>query len=401
VAKYTLKHRPKLTILEGAVRSGKTFVDNFIFMTELGSRYGRGIHGILTGHTLGSVERNVVEPLSNMLDSTIKLDNKGKFRLFGNTVHCFGADNADSYKAVTGMTAHLWYANEVTLQHPNTIAECFARVSGDDAVALWDTNPDYPGHPVKVDYIDHSGDLLKSGRLRIKAWHFELEDNTFLEPEYVENLKATMPKGMWYDRKIKGLWVAAEGAVYENWNRDIHVVDPFAIPDSWERIRGVDFGFQNPFVCLWGALDEDGRLYIIDEHYKSQTLIAGHADAIKRRKAPAKWTTADHDAQGRAELNNLGIWTRAAQKEVELGIQKVAERLVVQKHGKPRLMVFRTCENTIREMEAYRWQPNIDGKPQKEEPLKVDDHCPDTVRYMVMELDNPRVPEVIATRRVW
>jgi phage terminase large subunit len=153
---------------------------------------------------------------------------------------------------------------------------------------------------------------------------------------------------------------------------------------------------------LWGALDEDGRLYIYKEHYRAQTLIKDHAaiingfkeyktvqifDEEKRKEIEYNCTIADHDAQDNAELAQYDIYTKNAKKDVSIGIQKVAERLVVQRDNKPRLFVFDTCVNTIREVGKYRWQEVKDGKPVKEEPLKIDDHCCDALRYLCMEID--------------
>ena len=372
--------------MEGAVRSGKTYLNNLLFYMEVRKHTGEGLHYIISGHTLGSIKRNVLDPISDEFGVDCKTDAGGTFSLWGNKVHCFGADKADSYKAITGMTAHGWYGNEVTLQHDNSIQECFSRISGDDARVFWDTNPDYPEHPIKTNYIDKSGDKLSDNRLRIQSWHFDLDDNPYLPADYVENLKASTPPGMWYDRKVKGQWIAAEGLVYELFDRNVHVYEPFIPPADWKRIRSVDFGHTNPFVCLWGAVDYDGRLYIYDEHYQAKALIEDHAQAIHGRGA-VSWTTADHDAQERAELNAKGIPTMAAIKDVSLGIQRVAERLVVLPDGYPRLFISGNCVNLLREFGQYVWEPMKDGKPVKEEPHKEHDHSMDALRYMVMALD--------------
>ena len=381
------RSRPQIQILEGAVRTGKTVLNNRLFIRRIATAHDKRRHYLLTGHTIGAIQRNVLEPMSEELGKSIKMDNHNQFRLFGNHVHCFGGDKADSYKAMTGMTAHGWYGNEISLQHQNTIQEAFNRISGDDAFVLWDTNPDFPEHPIKTNYIDHSGERMQSGKEWVRSYHFTLDDNSFLPPEYVENLKRSTPPGMWYDRAIKGLWVAAEGLVYELFDRDMHIVKPFVVPPDWQRIRAVDFGYTNPFVTLWGAVDHDGRLYIYDEHYRSNTLIDDHATAIKRRTERVTWTVADHDAQERAELKAAGIHTVAADKDVEHGIQKVAERLVIQPDGYPRLMVSADCKNLIREFGLYRWEERKDGRAAKEEPHKESDHALDALRYMVMRLD--------------
>ena len=397
-----LKHDPLIFINEGAVRSGKTVIDNIIFRYLVESQKNKRRDFIITGYTIGSIERNVIRPMCEMFNMKIKPDQFNRFDWFGNKVHCFGTDNENSYKSEQGLTAYGWYANEMILHHPNSIKESFDRTSGDGFRIIGDTNPSYPDHSIKTDLIDKSGERLDSGQLRILSLHWELEDNTKLSRAYVENLKKTTPPGMWYDRAIKGLWVAAEGVVYEGFNRETHVIEPFEIPAHWKRYRAIDFGYTNPFVCLWGAVDEDGRLFIYEEHKQAQMLIGDHVRKIRNRDEyyTDEWggeheigyeTVSDHDAQDNAELRALGLYTRNANKDVTIGIQKVAERMVKQPDGRHRLYIFGNCKETIREIGKYAWAEKKEGKPIKEEPVKVDDHCMDALRYMVMDIDKPGI----------
>lgn len=199
-------------------------------------------------------------------------------------------------------------------------------------------------------------------------------ENTHLPAEYIKDLEDNYA-GDFAAQEIEGRFVAWEGLVYPGFSRAIHVCKPFKIPDSWPCVRGIDYGYTNPFVCLWGRLDEDGRLYIVDEHYQRKMLIEAHAEAILRRGDTVMWTVADHDAQDNAEMRAHGIATRNAQKEVVRGIQKVASRLQVAGDGRPRLMIFDNCVETIKELETYRWQDQKDDRDAKEEPLKQADHA--------------------------
>ena len=83
---------PKHLILEGAVRSSKTWLNNFLFCGMVRIMRGRGRHYIITGHTLGSVKRNVLDSITEMFGIDCKTDSGGTFTMFGNKVHCFGAD---------------------------------------------------------------------------------------------------------------------------------------------------------------------------------------------------------------------------------------------------------------------------------------------------------------------
>ncbi len=399
IRNFDNKYKPYHTILEGAVRSGKTFINNCLYFVHVAEHASKRRDFIITGHSIGSIERNVLKPLYDAFGCNVNLDKNNAFLLNGNKVHCFGCSDVDDYKKITGMTSYGWLANEATLHNRYAIQECFNRCSGEGARIFWDTNPDYPEHFIKTDYIDKSGSKLDSGRVRLHSWHFELEDNIFLSREYIEMLKASTPAGMFYDRKIKGLWVAAEGVVYEEFNRNTHVIEPIKPPPEWKRYRSIDYGYENPFVCLWICINPDGQIVIYDEHYESHMLIGEHARVIKAKtesfydkdgrpvKPVSYETVADHDAQDNAEMRNLGIYTINAKKDVILGIEKVAERLKVKPNGRPGLLITSNCVNLLREFGSYSWNDRKDGRPVKEEPKKINDHAMDAVRYVVMHID--------------
>ena len=406
VIRYFNIHQPRHFILEGSVRSGKTHADNMLFLSHVYSFEKPAKDFILTGYTIGSIERNIVKPLADVIGRNIVLDQFGRFDLGPHKVNCFGTNTETAFRAMQGMTSHGWYANEVTTHHQNSIVEAFQRCSGEGTRIFWDTNPDHPYHTVKTDYIDRSGLIDSDGNLAIKSFHFALSDNETLSSEYVETVKRNTPAGMWYDRRIKGLWVAAEGIIYEGFDRTKHTCKPFKIPNDWQRVRGIDFGTVHPFVMLWGAVDPDGRLYIYREYFRTHTLITDHAKKIKELsgmkfddagKVTDKgekyiWTVSDHDAQERLEYESHDIPTKPANKAVKLGIEYTAQRMAEQIDGRPRVIIFDECTELIRQIGTYRWRPYEEGKPYKEEPLKVDDDGPDVLRYMITELDHNSSP---------
>lgn len=219
--------------------------------------------------------------------------------------------------------------------------------------------------------------------------------------------------GILYQRLRLGRWVAAEGTVYEL-DRSIHLIDPFPIPASWQCFRAIDFGYTNPFVCLWGATDEDKRLYIYRHIYMSGRTVAEHAKQIQQVE---RWylpngepnpdreriisTIADHDAEDRATLHSMRIPTLAARKDVSMGIQAVQTRLKVAGDGRPRLFIMRNSlierDETLahkrhpyaleQEFDVYVWPKNTEGRSIKEEPVKLYDHGLDALRYLVMHVD--------------
>jgi phage terminase large subunit len=170
-------------------------------------------------------------------------------------------------------------------------------------------------------------------------------------------------------------------------------VSPFVIPDDWPRYRAIDFGFNNPFVCLWGALSPDNVWYIYQEHYRAQDTLAHHYDKIAHLSQNRKYvqTYADHDAQDRAEFKALGLFTKAAKKDVRNGIECVQRALKVQANGKPRLHVFDTCPHVMSEMASYHYPEGTDLKDPNDEPVKVNDHTVDALRYMLYSTERKSV----------
>lgn len=216
--------------------------------------------------------------------------------------------------------------------------------------------------------------------------------------EFLDGLSGTR-----YKRLRLGLWVSAEGAIYEEFDPSIHMIDADKCPPFIRIFRVVDFGFTNPFVCQWWGMDADGRLYRFREIYQTQRLVEDLTPEIVAlsKGENIEFTVADHDAEDRATMEKHGIRTRPAKKDISPGIQAVKARLKVQADGKPRLYFVRgalvklderlaeahkpTCAED--EMPDYAWQKTQDGKPDKEQPLKINDHGCDTTRYLVAELD--------------
>jgi PBSX family phage terminase large subunit len=208
--------------------------------------------------------------------------------------------------------------------------------------------------------------------------------------------------GVRYKRLRLGLWVAAEGTVYD-FDRSVHLVDRFTVPAEWRRIRVVDFGYTHPFVCQWWAIDPDGRMYLYREIYMTQRTVKVHAAAIHALSTGERYeaTIADHDAEDRATLAENGIKTIAAQKAVSPGLQAVETRMKLAGDSRPRLVVMRDTVterdeslvehrkplSTEQEFEMYVWPKDAGGKTVKEAPIKENDHGMDAMRYAVAYID--------------
>lgn len=239
-----------------------------------------------------------------------------------------------------------------------------------------------------------------------------LTDNPTLmagDPGYIERLRQLPER----DRLmlLEGRWdIAFEGLVYDNFDTTVHVVDSFPIPAAWPRFRAVDFGYNNPFVCLWGALSPDDELYIYREVYETERLVSELGPEIRKLSEGERIvaTVADHDAENRAELNKHGISTLAARKEIEEGVQEVRRRLEPDARGKARLYLMRGCTvrrcprlavrnkptSTHEEFGIYQYPRMAGDKAAREEPVDLDNHGMDALRYLCMYLRHRRGHEM-------
>jgi len=206
------------------------------------------------------------------------------------------------------------------------------------------------------------------------------------------------------DRLRYGRWIQAEGAVYDGWDRRLHLIDRFAIPADWPRFWSVDFGYKNPFVCQWWAQDYDGRLYRYREIYHSQRLVEDHAKlmlALSKDEPRPRQILCDHDAEDRATLEkHLRMETWPAKKDKSPGIQAVASRFNKAGDGRPRLFLVRdalverdpvmveqkkpTC--TEEEIDGYVWDL-ANNRKKGEDPVDKDNHGLDALRYLVAFFD--------------
>lgn len=366
---------PKITILEGAVRSGKSYINNILWIKHVLRFRNRGVKFIMTGSTIASLKRNVLDDLEGIFGINTFLNQNNEFRMFGNSVACFGSDSANAYKPLKGFTAYGWYANEVTEHHINTVDQAFKRCSGEGARIFWDTNPGPPNHHIKANYIDHDGERLASGKMLVKSWHFVLDDNEYLEKEYIESLKRATPTGMWYDRDILGLWVAAEGMIYKDFDLSKHVVDK--APESMkEYFAGVDWGYDHHGVMGVYGVDNDGRKYRLFEVAERERGIEywiKEARAVKEKHGNIPFYCDPSEPGFIASFQKAGLNAMRADNNVIPGISYVASCF-----KKNEFFIVRDRNKLfLSEIYNYRWRQSGTD----EAPIKEDDDAMDETRY--------------------
>jgi len=194
----------RINILEGSVRSGKTYVSLLLWGFWVVTK-DESCTFMMTGKTLMTLKRNVLEPLGDIFGADNFSYSLGKKEalLFGRRIYLEGVSDARSEGKIRGLTLDGAYCDELSLFEEDFFKMLLSRLSQKDAKLIATTNPDHPNHWLKHDYLDNP-------ELDLLDVKFTLEDNIYLDKKYVESLKKEYT-GMFYDRFILGLWVAAEG----------------------------------------------------------------------------------------------------------------------------------------------------------------------------------------------
>ena len=222
----------------------------------------------------------------------------------------------------------------------------------------------------------------------------EWADNPFLSKKEIENMTKSLPADEIESRRY-GKFMQNGGLVYNEFDENINVIEPFNIPLDWQDNISIDPGLHNPLSAHFYAVDFDGNVYVVAEHYASQQTVEYHANKIKEIAKRLNWKT-DNRGYLRALIDSAaGQRTLASEKNVvelfyENGIlvnPKVNKDLfsgisVVKSYlktadGKSRLFIFKNCVNLIRELKNYWWGDD-------DVPIKKDDHCLDELRYYLM-----------------
>ena len=391
VLNQTVNQEWFIALLHGAKRSGKTKINNDLFLFEL--RRVRKIADrenikepmyILAGVSSATIQKNVLQELYNMYNIDPKFDKHGNFKLFGVKVVQAYTGNISGVGAVRGMTAFGAYINEASLAKQEVFAEIVSRCSGTDARILADTNPDNPEHWLKKEYIDKSSS-------NIRSFHFQLDDNVFLSERYRTNIKESTPSGMFYDRDIKGLWVSADGVVYQDFDASKHYIRSEDLPSLSKFYCGVDWGYEH-----WGSIvvigeTDDGTAFLIEEHAKQHEEInywVEIAKGIQERygsRVPFYCDSARPEHVARFRREHIEAFD--GEKARLSGVESVAKRI-----KQDRLFV---CRDKVSKFPGEIYQYVWDEK--KGEPIKLFDDVLDALRYAIYtnEVVNAKTAEIV------
>ena len=228
-----------------------------------------------------------------------------------------------------------------------------------------------------------------------------LEDNPYLSKDgrYEQMLKA-LPD-VQRRQLLEGNWDITEGAAFTEFDIGVHVVPPFEIPIGWERVKGIDYGYASESACIWGCVDPtDGTLIIYRELYRKGLTGVDLAQLITNMELQdpfsvqgvldtAAWNRTGTTGPTVGEtLQRGGHKLRRADKNRIQGKIQIHEYLRVQPSGRPKIQIFSSCPNLIRELQSIPLD--------KSNPEDVDTHAPDhaydALRYLIMS--RPRVNDI-------
>lgn len=252
----------RLNILEGSVRSGKTWISLIIWAAWVASRPMEHLY-MMCAKSLQTLKRNCLLPLQELIGEnnfTFSLSTKEGV-LFGRKIMLEGANDNRSESKIRGITLGGAYCDELTLFPKDFFTMLLSRLSTAGAKLIATTNPDVPTHWLLREYLEN-GELADD----LMRMFFGIDDNTTLDPAYVESLKKEYT-GVYFDRFILGLWVVAAGAIYRVFsdNTAAYYADAAKLPHFDYINVGLDFGGNgSAHALVASALTHDFRqLYVL------------------------------------------------------------------------------------------------------------------------------------------
>ncbi|RKT85612.1 phage terminase, large subunit, PBSX family [Saccharopolyspora antimicrobica] len=389
----------RVNIWSGAIRSGKTIASLLRWLVYV-STAPLGGQLVVVGRTRDSAARNVFAPLQDpslfgpLADQVRYTSGAPTASILGRTVYVLGASDAKAEKVLRGLTCAGAYVDEVTVVDEQFFVQLLGRMSVPGAQLFGTTNPDSPAHWLKRKYLDRLHELPDW-----RGFFFQLDDNPALSDDYKAAIRREYT-GLWFRRFILGEWVAAEGAIYDMWNPDEHVVAWAELPEMARVLAvGIDYGTTNATSAIMLGQGVDQRLYLLDEwrhdpaHAQNRLTDAQLSAQIRawldgehhptQQGLRPQWIVADPAAASfRVQLHQDGTVTQAADNDVAYGIRTVATLL-----GAGRLRVSDRCRGWITEAPGYSWDDTATDKGE-DKPVKTADHSLDAGRYAIVTTES-------------
>lgn len=393
---FILDSTARWNIAHGSVRSGKTVGSLFRFMQAVDECPDSQIY--MLGHTSETIYHNAVRLIMESPEFSIFRPFcawwPGKRALTYKTkaISTLGAKDEGSIGAIQGKTMSIAYCDEMTLYPDSVIDMIDTRLSKPYSLGFVTCNPSHPNHKIKQ-WVDRA----VAGDKNYYQLHFTLDDNPYVPEDYKDRLRSSL-SGLFYKRNYLGLWCLAEGAIFECFDRKVHVLSK--PPRAAEYyIAAIDYGVVNPFACLLlgvstGRYAQNGKCMWVEKEYywdptkKGRQKTNGEfAQDVIEFLEPygCKNIYIDPSAEAmQLELRRKDMHCVHANNDVENGIQMVTSEM-----AKGNLFILEQCKETIKEIEGYVWDPKA-AKRGFDEPLKQNDHACDALRYAIASHKVPK-----------
>jgi PBSX family phage terminase large subunit len=248
-------------------------------------------------------------------------------------------------------------------------------------------------------------------------------ENTYLPEDYLDILNSYT--GDLFERYVKASWNVFEGQIFPDFDRTIHVIKPFAIPENWRKVGGADHGERNPTAFDWAAISPSGDIYFyreyaltgegVDKHVRN-IFELNNGDELEYVVIDPSVKSVRGTSGRKVDTEYKEEWLkvfgkpmpiRYANNDVNAGIARMHKYLRTDperihpstlKKGAPRVFIFDTCPILADEFESYKWKkviPTNENDPD-EVPRKKDDHNLDGARYIIMSRPDIKQGTVVA-----
>lgn len=380
--------KARWNLAHGAVRTGKTIGTLFSFMHAVNKCPDSQI--FMVGHSSDTIYQNAIrlllesEQLAIFRPFCTWYSGKRQLMFRDKTITTLGAKDEGAIGSFQGKTFSLVYCDEMTLYPESIIDMIDTRLSNPHSMGFASMNPSHPNHKIKK-WIDKA----ENGDKNYYSLHFTLEDNPYVDESYKKRIRDSL-SGLFYKRNYLGLWCLAEGAIFDFFDRAVHVSkSPPEAAEYW--VAGIDYGTTNNFACMLmgvstGRYTQTGikrwfeKEYVWDSHKMGrQKTNSEYADDVLAFLEPYGVRSVYVDpsaASFKLELRKRGFTVIDANNDVFNGIDYMVSEV-----RKGNIMICEDCENMIREVESYVWDPKKSEKGY-DQPLKKDDHCIDAARYV-------------------
>lgn len=376
----------RINILEGSVRSGKTWITLVVWALWVATM-PKGAQYLMVAKTMTSLKRNCLDLLQSLVgEQNFRYNTSSKeAELFGRTVYLEGVNDARAESKIRGMTLQGAYCDELTLFQEDFFAMLLSRLSLPGAKLFGSTNPDTPSHWLNVKY------LKRGGELDVYQRKFLIDDNPHLDAEYVENLKKEYT-GVFYKRFILGEWVVADGLCYQQFadNPERWLQDE---PDKDMQFIsvGVDFGGNRSLTTFVATAfyPNFSKIGIIKDHHIAGRKGDIDADRLNREfvrfvkelqteyKAPVLYCFADSAEQ--YLITGMAKATKQAGLNISIGDSakgEIVSRIICMNTllNTNRVFFLRRCNLVIDGMRAAAWDAKAAEKGQDK---RLDDFSSD------------------------